>query len=45
VTVTLDNDTAGASFYGRGVPGRARLVVHENRRSEVWLELREGYGL
>ena len=26
------NDTAGASFYGRGVAGRARLVVDENRR-------------
>ncbi|CAA9498823.1 MAG: PF00070 family, FAD-dependent NAD(P)-disulphide oxidoreductase [uncultured Solirubrobacteraceae bacterium] len=26
------NDTAGGSFYGRGVPGRARLVVDENRR-------------
>ena len=26
------NATAGASFYGRGVPGRARLVVDENRR-------------
>jgi pyruvate/2-oxoglutarate dehydrogenase complex dihydrolipoamide dehydrogenase (E3) component len=26
------NDTAGASFYGKGVPGRARLVVDENRR-------------
>jgi dihydrolipoamide dehydrogenase len=26
------NDTAGASFFGRGVPGRARLVVDENRR-------------
>ena len=29
------NDTAGASFYGRGVPGRARLVVDENRRVVV----------
>jgi dihydrolipoamide dehydrogenase len=26
------SSTAGASFYGRGVPGRARLVVDENRR-------------
>jgi pyruvate/2-oxoglutarate dehydrogenase complex dihydrolipoamide dehydrogenase (E3) component len=26
------NDTAGGSFTGRGVPGRARLVVDENRR-------------
>jgi dihydrolipoamide dehydrogenase len=26
------NDTAGASFFGHGVPGRARLVVDENRR-------------
>ena len=26
------NDTAGASFYGRGVAGKARLVVDENRR-------------
>jgi dihydrolipoamide dehydrogenase len=26
------SSTAGASFHGRGVPGRARLVVDENRR-------------
>ncbi len=26
------NDTAGASFFGHGVPGRARLVVDEDRR-------------
>ena len=26
------NDTAGATFFGSGVPGRARLVVDENRR-------------
>jgi dihydrolipoamide dehydrogenase len=26
------NGTAGASFYGNGVPGQARLVVDENRR-------------
>jgi len=26
------NHTAGASFFGRGVPGRARIVVDENRR-------------
>ena len=26
------NDTGGASFTGSGVPGRARLVVDENRR-------------
>ncbi len=26
------NDTAGASFFGNGVAGRARLVVDENRR-------------
>jgi len=26
------NHTAGASFFGRGVPGKARIVVDENRR-------------
>jgi pyruvate/2-oxoglutarate dehydrogenase complex dihydrolipoamide dehydrogenase (E3) component len=26
------NNTAGGSFYGKGVPGRARIVVDENRR-------------
>jgi len=25
------NDTAGGSFFGRGVPGRARLVIDEDR--------------
>ena len=29
------NHTAGASFYGRGVAGRARLVIDENRRVVV----------
>ena len=29
------NHTAGASFYGKGVPAQARLVVDENRRVVV----------